>query len=259
MAKPTAEHWYASDGTAVFEQPKKDGSGMRPTTIRDAKALGLLPSVTSVLKLLSKDTLTDWKVSEAVKQAIISTRFNGEDDKTYISRIIAQSMEQVDEAAKLGTAIHKALEKYFGNEEYDHTYEVYVQAVAKWMNDNGVHPLSREVRLASKQIGVAGTTDLVCDTASGLAIGDFKCSKTVPGKPKLTYEDQKTQIAVYAKIQFGQIEDFHRGFNLYVSPNEPGRIDSAWYDANVLRQEFDVFTHLFEVWCSRKGYDPRRA
>jgi len=30
-------HYYAKDGTAVFEVPNKSKGGMRPTTLRDAK------------------------------------------------------------------------------------------------------------------------------------------------------------------------------------------------------------------------------
>ena len=75
MAKQLSEHWYDFNGNAVFEQPKKDGSGMRPTTIRDAKALGLLPSVTSVLKILSKDQLSVWKERMCVKYALLNPGF----------------------------------------------------------------------------------------------------------------------------------------------------------------------------------------
>jgi hypothetical protein len=32
-----SSHWYDKDGNAVFEIPKKDGSGMRPTTVKDAR------------------------------------------------------------------------------------------------------------------------------------------------------------------------------------------------------------------------------
>jgi len=30
-------HYYAADGTAVFEVPNKSKGGMRPTTLRDCK------------------------------------------------------------------------------------------------------------------------------------------------------------------------------------------------------------------------------
>lgn len=189
----------------------------------------------------------------------MTERMPGETDRDLVGRIKDKSMEQVDAAAKLGTNIHKALEQYFGGEAHDPLYDVYVNAVGQWMELNRVHVMSREVRLASKQYGIAGTTDMVIDTPNGLAIGDFKASKTIPGKPKLPYEDQKTQIAVYAKLQFGEITDTIRGLNLYISPNEPGRVDDAWYDAGTLREEWKVFQYLFEIWCARKKYDPRTS
>ena len=50
-------HWYAADGTAVFEVPNKSKGGMRPTTLKDCRALGLYPSVTTIMKVLAAPEL----------------------------------------------------------------------------------------------------------------------------------------------------------------------------------------------------------
>ena len=59
-----SQHWYDRDGKAVFEVPKAKGGGMRATTIADARKLGLYPSVTTVLGVLDKPQLTDWKLAQ---------------------------------------------------------------------------------------------------------------------------------------------------------------------------------------------------
>ena len=48
------DHWYTRDGVPVHTQPKADGKGERPTTLRDARKLAFLPSVTTILKVISK-------------------------------------------------------------------------------------------------------------------------------------------------------------------------------------------------------------
>ena len=47
--KAPASHWYQEDGTPVHRMPDARRFGERPTTLRDAKRLGLYPSVTSIL------------------------------------------------------------------------------------------------------------------------------------------------------------------------------------------------------------------
>ena len=54
-------HWYSAAGQACHEVPNKSKPGTsRPTTLRDARTMKLLPSVTTILGLLDKPQLTDW-------------------------------------------------------------------------------------------------------------------------------------------------------------------------------------------------------
>jgi hypothetical protein len=52
---------------------------MRPTTLRDARKLGLLPSVTNVLGVINKPELVEWKMTQAVLAALTLPRRDGED------------------------------------------------------------------------------------------------------------------------------------------------------------------------------------
>jgi len=54
-------HWYrADDGKPQYTVPAKDGS-LRPTTLRDARKMNLLPSVTTVMKIAAKPAINVWK------------------------------------------------------------------------------------------------------------------------------------------------------------------------------------------------------
>ena len=49
----------------------------RATTLRDARKLGLLPSVTNVLGVINKPELVEWKMTQAVLAALTLPRRDG--------------------------------------------------------------------------------------------------------------------------------------------------------------------------------------
>ncbi len=68
------EHWYTKNGEAAHTQPTLSKTAKNPnrsTTIKDARKLGLLPSVTSILKLESEaeQAAAEIKRIQALKKA----------------------------------------------------------------------------------------------------------------------------------------------------------------------------------------------
>ena len=59
LFNPENAHWYRRDGEPLHSVPSAKGEP-RPTTLRDARKLGLLPSVTNVLGVIAKPELTAW-------------------------------------------------------------------------------------------------------------------------------------------------------------------------------------------------------
>jgi len=57
-------HWYTKDGTPAYTTIGKTGE--RPTTLRDARKEGLLPSVTTINGQLSKAGLDTWKQQQVL-------------------------------------------------------------------------------------------------------------------------------------------------------------------------------------------------
>ena len=43
-------HWYAEDGTPVYEVPTAKGDAWRKTTLRDARQMQLAPGVTTIIR-----------------------------------------------------------------------------------------------------------------------------------------------------------------------------------------------------------------
>ena len=253
----TTSHFYDLSGNPAHTIIGKNGKS-RPTTIRDAKALRLLPSVTTIAKILSKPQLSTWRERQVAKAALHYVRQPEEEENDALfDRIRAAAFIQVFEAADLGTNIHAALERHFSDEPYDPAYAVYVEAVDKLMQSENIHVVQRELTLVNPLEGYAGKADLILDTPRGMAIGDYKTRRSKPEYPMEPYDDQAMQIAAYVQAHFGEIKG-KAGINIYISSTEPGRVEATWYDDAQLAEELEVFRSLCAIWRIRKGFDARQ-
>src|SRR5512135_3642474 len=129
-------HWYGSDGQPHYEIECKSNPGTyRPTTLRDAKSNGWVPSVTSVLQLMAKPGLEAWKSNNIVLSALTLPRFENEPIDKFAERIVLDAAETAKKAAELGTNIHAAIQAAFEGDRFDNEYIPYVSGTKKAMND----------------------------------------------------------------------------------------------------------------------------
>jgi hypothetical protein len=70
VPRESSSHWYFPDGTPLHDVPRADGKGTRPTSLRDARKLGLFPSVTNVLGVIANPGLSAWKMEQAILSAL---------------------------------------------------------------------------------------------------------------------------------------------------------------------------------------------
>lgn len=255
------QHWYDAQANSCHTIVGKNGRE-RSTTIRDAKANGWLPSVSTVLSILSKPQLDNWKMRQVAMAAITKPRDPEQplDDK-YLDTIIADAFKQVGDAADLGTSIHKAIEQWGRGEAYAAELFGYVEGVKKLVEAQGIAFDAHELRLASVEHGFAGTTDAAYHIPGTPRRGilDFKSRKSDPKYPMTPWDGQPTQIAAYHMAHYGEIRDDDMGINVFISTTEPGRVEHAWYPAHQLREEWETFQHLLAVWRALKKYDPRKG
>ena len=104
-------HWYTKDGTPAYTTEGK--TGLRATTLRDARKLGLLPSVTTIINQLSKAGLDTWKQQQVLLAALTLPRLPDEPEQEWLARVMQDSKAQGKEAAERGTAIHAIIQSYF--------------------------------------------------------------------------------------------------------------------------------------------------
>jgi len=104
-----AGHWYSEKGESAHVIIGKNGNE-RNTTVADARKLGLLPSVTSIIGILDKPQLTSWKIEQAIMSSLTLPKEADETLETYARRVVKDSKESTTKAAEHGTRMHEQAE-----------------------------------------------------------------------------------------------------------------------------------------------------
>lgn len=251
--KKTADssHWYYTNGEPCYELPKKDGSGMKVPTLADARKLGLLPSVTTILKILHKQALVDWLIEQAVLAVMTTPRQPAEADDAFIERVLhgERVQDQESQAARdRGTQIHAALEAMFVGDPVDRDILPWVVPVYAALSKRG------EVMGVEKCLvgdGYAGKLDLQLQSPDGIMwLYDYKTTKKLPDKA--AWPEHRLQLSAYgaALASFGW-----RAANVYISTVEQGKFIILEH-----QNEADTFENgfmpLLHHWQWSTGYRP---
>ncbi len=251
-------HWYTREGAPAHTQPTASGDGDRTTTIRDAKKLGLLPSVTSILGILDKPQLTVWKIGQALQAADANPREPNESVEYWVKRVTDAAFQQVEEAAEMGTRIHAALDAAFAGQGIEPDLAAYIQPVMDWIQKTGIVIKERELRLLNLREGYAGPTDVIFTFGKqGRGVLDYKTKKTRVGEKVMAYLEHKVQLSAYAAAYWGEAKlDDVLCANVFISSTEPGRVEICKHTE--VRRYYQLFLHLCEIWRTVKDYDPRQ-
>ena len=252
---PENGHWYTVDGKPCYEVPKKDGKGMTATTLRHARTMNLIPSVTTILRILDKPALTAWKIEQAVQAVMTSPRIAGEEDDAFIDRVLRQDREQDQErdaAAQLGTDIHAAIEAHLHGQPVEPRLHSYIAPVLELLPTFGTLHASEAVVVGN---GYAGRTDAWFVSDSVLTVVDFKSTKRLP---KESYNEARLQLAAYANTREALLIDQRkqrRGVNVYISTTEPGQI-AVCDTPELMTDTYLAFKNLVNIWQWMNGYAP---
>jgi hypothetical protein len=251
------DHWYRPDGSPCHTVPRARGEGERATTLADARKLGLLPSVTTILSIVDKPQLTQWKITEALKLARVVPPMDTETPEEYAARIIERSYDETaGAAADEGSRIHAAIEAFYAGEEVPEEYTPHVEATVKVIDDAfpGITDWVPERRVVSP-LGYAGTCDLHSPSAE--IVIDFKCKAFAPDEKKKMAFDQHRQLAAYGAALF----PFEGGplacANVFVSRTHPGHARLHPWGTTEVQQGWAQFRAAFDLWKLERGYDPQ--
>lgn len=257
LFSPDAAHWYQRDGQPLHTVLSGKGEP-RPTTLRDARKLGLLPSVTNILGVIAKPELTAWLQEQAVMAALTLPRITGETEDAFAKRVVEDSLTTRDGAADFGTAFHHGAERIAQTLEVDRAdlLSSWLERYRDWFQENVVACRWTEQRVVSNEFGYAGTADLLIEhKVHGLCLVDLKTMKINPKYKTKPYSTWAYQLAAYRKALGVEARCINLIINSVV-PEMP--IEHVWGEAE-MDAGLRAFMAARELWVIEKGYNPARA
>lgn len=261
LSPRSSGHYYTRTGESAHEVPMASDPGkMRPTTIRDARKLNLLPSVTTILKEIAKPFLVSWQLEQAIRAALANpTRLEGETEDAHILRIEREGFKIVDEAGKRGTLIHEAIEKFICYDELtsDPVIRPLIMPYVTWHRDNVEAVYYTEKVCIHRELGFAGRMDLKARLKGrGDAILDYKSRKHGGSDGKLAiYDENGIQLASYREADGVDNPKAEKCITVIIASDTPDVCIHEWPASDVERF-FEAFKSLLSYWQLMKKYSP---
>ena len=222
----------------------------RNTTLRDARKEQLVPSVTTILSMIAKPQLENWKINQALNSALTLEKDSLETIEEFAYRCKQDSKRIGQEAAKKGTKIHAMIERGFLGEGTSKTYKI-IQA---WLDKNFPNEEWIAEDSFCADLGYGGKIDLY--SKSGIFV-DFKTKDNLKGKDpaKLVYDEHGMQLSAYA--QGCGYDDVER-VSIFVDRKDTGLVLPFVWDRESQSKHLGMFNAMLTYWKLVKNYDSSR-
>lgn len=243
MSHPAeSTHWYDRAGKPAYTVKAKDGTE-RPTTLRDARKFGYLPSVTQIIRLAAAPGLEIWKQQQVLMAALTTTRREDEPEQAFLQRILEDSREQAKKASERGTAIHASLQAFYQREPWGE-HSSHVIGANEALNAIFGKPVWQAELSFAHSMGFGGKVDLSCPAA----VIDFKTKEFGPDDDLKVWPDHEMQISAYREgLQLTKA----RGAIVYVSVTHPGLARLIEIPEDGLQRGWECFKALLQFWKSK--------
>lgn len=202
----SGSHYYDDDGNLIDKVPYKDKKRpgeMRATTVTDARALNLNPSVTTFLTVQSKPMVERWKIEQAVLATMKEPWAWQSQPEEYVKLMASKADEYADQAAEFGTQIHNMVCNLLGGRRYISPImfpgaNQIADGVVFWLRAKGYEVLETEHTFVNKRLGYAGTIDLRCRRPNNKIVRmDIKTNDFIEEKKCPFYFEHQVQLAGY--------------------------------------------------------------
>lgn len=242
-------HFYDKHGNPAYEVPNKSKGGMRPTTMRDCRALGLYPSVTTITRCADKAGLRRYFDYQMYLAAFTTPRTPEMTDDQHFEACLAWAKEHSKAAADLGTKIHGAIERQLLGQSVEPEFQ---PIVAQTMNALAGANIPLGSHKAEKSfaspLGYGGKVDLHGPTY----VVDFKTKATLAKCE--AYDEYGMQLEAY-RIGLGLPED-SRLLNVLIATDGTGIKVHEWKPEERERHR-KMFFSLLEYWQQLNKYQPK--
>ena len=236
-------HWYTRQGTPAYTTIGKTGE--RPTTLRDAKKEGLLPSTTTIINILDKAGLTNWKLQQVLLSALTLPREPNEPEQEWLARVMKDSRETGYKAAMRGNEIHGVIQSYF-EQVYMPEKPPYLEAVTDALKNAYGEQLWVSEKSFAHALGYGGRVDLMAKPVNGQGTGyviDFK-TKDVDLDKVDVYFEHELQLSSYRE---GLGMPNAKCAILFVN-GTTNQVKLIEIEESKLQKSWDCFQHLLRVY-----------
>jgi hypothetical protein len=207
---------YNGEVTLTFNQ---NGHKYR---VGDKEVLG----VTTVLGIIAKPALIPWAVNETVGYLAGNLRpgitYDEVQIKTMLEAAKRAHRQRKQDAADLGSMIHKWIEEYIKGENppapVNPQMQQAIQAFLGWVKKNKVKFIASERTVYSRKYNYAGTADFICEIAGKKYIGDIKTSNAI-------YNEYLLQVAAYRFAIQEEDSSNYDGMMIIRVPKNDGEIE----------------------------------
>lgn len=259
--KSESSRWYnPKTGQCVAEIMGKNGK-MRKPNIKDAVAMGLLPSVTTILQVKAKPGLELWKQRNLLLSALTMPRKPGESDELFVDRLFDEADEIRSEAAETGKDFHAAAQEYWATNNEAHADTGIARFLAKLDNFRREKEaegwggwVAEKAYVAA--MGYAGTPDLWAVRGDELLVVDYKTTDLK--KYKRPWDEWAFQIAAGLHGLDSVAFTGHFGVEIVVDKTT-GECKYHNWTAHELTQGWRGFQACLELWRVVNDWDARIA
>lgn len=253
-------HWYDRTGKPVYTLIGANGKE-RDTTLRDAKKLKLLASVTTIPGQLDKSQLCIWQQKQLLETVRKHSYLIGKTD-SWKEQLIGISNKENSKYATMGNAIHNCLEEYFKTSNLNPEYEDYVWPFIEYFNTTiredctSNYILQPEQSIACKE-GFGGKIDLIFkqNVNSDLYIIDYKTKAVDDLTNYKLYDDYIMQLAAYRQYYVGSQTPKIHCLNVLISTTNIGHFHVHEWSEKELDRGWEMFYNLLKFWQIKNNYD----
>jgi hypothetical protein len=239
-----AGHWYTRDGVPQYTVESKEGKE-RPTTLRDARRMDLVPSVTTILNVAAKPGLIAWMQRQILMAALTLPRMEDESEEVFLERILHDSKEQGKRAADAGTDIHAQIQSFYedkptpSSDTVMATDRILYQTFGdqKWVCE----------RSFAHDLGFGGKVDLIGDDV----VVDIKTKDFTDPNSVEPYDEHLMQLAAY-RVGLGMHKA--RCANVFVSRTVPGLVTAHEWTETDLKRGWTMFAALLSFWQAKNRH-----
>jgi len=231
-------HWYAADGSPAYTIIGKNGKE-RNTTVKDARELGLFPSVTTIMGVMAKPGLNTWLQQQVLLAALTLPRLPDEAEADWLTRVMQDAKSTGRDAADRGTRMHGVLESFYRSAEPSVWPDYVIETDRTMLEHFGQKSWIAETSAAD--YGYAGKVDLWCPEGDGIVI-DFKTKEGSLDKVAV-YHEHLMQLAAY-RVLLGVPKA--RTANVFL--NERGDVQIIEHDNDDLNKAFECFKCLLSFY-----------